>query len=97
MPRSPGSPVDTAFASIPAGQRLVSEARVVLSHLHRGRIDCLNTLAADDVWDELVLSAWVYGDEHQNRGIRGRKRAPRRLGRSMAVTTAAEKGSKEQC
>jgi hypothetical protein len=45
-----------------------TEARDVLNYLARRRAELPFALTAHDVWDELVLSAWVYWDE------RGRER-----------------------
>jgi hypothetical protein len=42
-----------------------SEARDVLAYLRRRHVRLPYALAADDVWDELVLSAWVYWDERR--------------------------------
>jgi hypothetical protein len=54
----------------------------VLGYLRRRHTQLPGGLAADDVWDELVLSAWVYWD--QRRRERELLHRGRRLGLSLA-------------
>jgi hypothetical protein len=42
-----------------------TEARDVLSYLRRRHVTLPWSIAAHDVWDELVLSSWVYWDERR--------------------------------
>src|SRR5262249_34265951 len=42
-----------------------TQVRDVLDYLRRRRRELPWQLAADDAWDELVLSAWVYWDERR--------------------------------